>query len=201
MIASKEHHPPHTPYRPLRCRSTPTALPARQARSREKRERLLWALECVIREAGMERATVRAIAARARVSVGTVYRRFPNKRALVAALQARVMARRVQRAALSARLGQRAPRRRKLARLVNGALLEVERDRPLLWAFAPASCPERALYAALRPLMPRPATVGLGLDLLFLVLRGLLMHPEAASARPHSRALLAEGLLGLIAPR
>src|SRR5687768_11783635 len=98
---------PHSPgYRPLPFRRTPTALPARQARSRITRERLLGAVESVIREGGLERATVRAIAARAGVSVGTVYRRFPHKRALLETARERFNQRRQQRTLAALRLAQ-----------------------------------------------------------------------------------------------
>src|SRR5688572_30085259 len=75
--------------RPLPARVTPWARPARQIRSRHSRERLIAAVECVVRELGPHGATVRRIAARAGVSVGTIYRRFPNKAALLAAVQHR----------------------------------------------------------------------------------------------------------------
>jgi AcrR family transcriptional regulator len=55
------------------------ALPTRQERSRQTRDRLLDAAEAVLARDGLEGATVPAIAAEAGVAVGSVYRRFPDK--------------------------------------------------------------------------------------------------------------------------
>jgi len=59
------------------------ALPAHQARSRESLARLLQATVEVLDKYGIEGATIPRIAARAGVSPGTVYRRFPDKDALL----------------------------------------------------------------------------------------------------------------------
>jgi AcrR family transcriptional regulator len=58
-------------------------LPAKQARSRATRERLLKATAELLEEGGLEAATLPRIAARARLSPATVYRRFPDKDALL----------------------------------------------------------------------------------------------------------------------
>jgi AcrR family transcriptional regulator len=60
-----------------------TVLPVHQARSRQSLARLLKATAEVLDKHGIEGATVPRIAARAGVSPGTVYRRFPNKDALL----------------------------------------------------------------------------------------------------------------------
>jgi len=60
-----------------------TALPAHQARSRESLARLLKATAEVLDKYGIEGATVPRIAARAGLSPGAVYRRFPDKDALL----------------------------------------------------------------------------------------------------------------------
>lgn len=65
----------------------------RQARSRETLTRLLDAAEAVLGEGGLEGATVPAIAHRAGLSVGAVYRRFPDKDALLRAVYFRMFAR------------------------------------------------------------------------------------------------------------
>lgn len=52
-------------------------------------ERLIRAAEKVLERDGLERATVPAIAAEARVSVGNVYKRFPDKDALFRAVYER----------------------------------------------------------------------------------------------------------------
>lgn len=63
--------------------------PPRQARSRQTLTRLLDAAESVLRDGGLEAATVPAIAERAGLSVGAVYRRFADKDALLRAVHER----------------------------------------------------------------------------------------------------------------
>lgn len=57
--------------------------PPKQARSRHTLHRLLSATEALLEHGGLEAATVPAIAEAAGVSVGVVYRRFPDKDALL----------------------------------------------------------------------------------------------------------------------
>ena len=63
--------------------------PAKQNRSRLTLHRLLSATEALLEHGGLEAATVPAIAETAGVSVGVVYRRFPNKDALIRAVYER----------------------------------------------------------------------------------------------------------------
>jgi AcrR family transcriptional regulator len=65
------------------------AQPVHQERSERTRERLLDAAEAEIREKGYADASVVEIARRAGCSVGTVYRRFRDKTALLHALDER----------------------------------------------------------------------------------------------------------------
>jgi AcrR family transcriptional regulator len=70
--------------------STETSLdlpPAQQARSRLTQQRILEAGTALLEEGGTEALTIAAVAARAGVSVGSVYRRFGDKDRLTAALQ------------------------------------------------------------------------------------------------------------------
>lgn len=60
-----------------------TVLPAHQTRSRESLARLLKAAAEVLNKEGLEGATIPRIATRAGLSPGTVYRRFPDKDALL----------------------------------------------------------------------------------------------------------------------
>jgi AcrR family transcriptional regulator len=60
-----------------------TVLPAHQARSRESLARLLKAAAEILNKDGLEGATIPRIAAHAGLSPGTVYRRFPDKDALL----------------------------------------------------------------------------------------------------------------------
>jgi len=63
--------------------ATKTVLPAHQERSRESLARLINAAIDVLDKNGLEGATIPRIAARARLSPGAVYRRFPDKDALL----------------------------------------------------------------------------------------------------------------------
>jgi AcrR family transcriptional regulator len=65
----------------------------RQARSRERVERILDAAAVVFADAGFEPATTEEIARRAGVSIGSLYQFFPNKLALFEALAERTMER------------------------------------------------------------------------------------------------------------
>jgi AcrR family transcriptional regulator len=58
------------------------ALPTVQVRGRNSLERLLAAAELALESAGLEGATVPAIATRAGMSVGNLYKRFPDKDSL-----------------------------------------------------------------------------------------------------------------------
>lgn len=64
-------------------------LPALQQRSQATTEHLLEAAEELLEEGGADAATLRAIADRAGVSLGIVYRRFPDKDAILRAVYAR----------------------------------------------------------------------------------------------------------------
>jgi len=61
----------------------------KQERSRHTLHRLLSAAEALLEHGGLEAATVPAIAEAAGVSVGVIYRRFPNKDALLRAVYER----------------------------------------------------------------------------------------------------------------
>ena len=67
-------------------------LPVVQERGRQAVERLLRAAESILESGGIEAATVPAIAARAGMSVGNVYKRFPDKDSLLRAVYVRFFA-------------------------------------------------------------------------------------------------------------
>src|SRR5450759_2341864 len=67
----------------------PEPLPTVQERGRNAVERLLNAAEQTLESVGLEGATVPAIAARAGMSVGNVYKRFPDKDSLFRAVYER----------------------------------------------------------------------------------------------------------------
>jgi AcrR family transcriptional regulator len=62
------------------------AKPAVQARSRETRDRLLAALDVLLKEKSFEAVTVTEIARRAGVSAASIYQRFDNRDAAIAIL-------------------------------------------------------------------------------------------------------------------
>jgi AcrR family transcriptional regulator len=67
-------------------------LPPIQERGHKAVERLLGAAEKILESGGLEGATVPAIAARAGMSVGNVYKRFPDKDSLLRAVYERFFA-------------------------------------------------------------------------------------------------------------
>lgn len=69
-----------------------TAREPRQARSRQKVELMLEATIRILDNQGMEGLTTNAVAAKAGISIGTIYQFFPNKEAIVDSLADREMA-------------------------------------------------------------------------------------------------------------
>ncbi len=65
-------------------------LTPRQIRSQRTQEKLLEALESLLQERYFEQITIQDIAERAGVAVGTIYRRFRNKEALLPVLYCRL---------------------------------------------------------------------------------------------------------------
>lgn len=65
--------------------------PPQQARSRAALQKLLTAAEQVLAEQGLESFTVAAVASRAGMSVGTIYRRFDGKEQLLRAVKDRLL--------------------------------------------------------------------------------------------------------------
>jgi AcrR family transcriptional regulator len=64
---------------------TPPKPAPRQARSRETERKLIGAVLALLDEGGLERCTAPALAERAGVAVGTIYARYADKDALIAA--------------------------------------------------------------------------------------------------------------------
>lgn len=98
--------------------------PPKQARSRASFTRLLDATEALLDEGGLDAATVPAIAARAGVSVGVVYQRFPDKDNLLRAVYQRFFerGRQANLAGLSALSSVRVPLYKLMKMLIHGAL-------------------------------------------------------------------------------
>jgi len=112
------------------------ALPAVQDRSRRTRDRLLDAAEALLAGGGPEAATVPAIARRARVAVGSVYRRFPDKDAVLRAVYERFFERSLEtnRAALAPDRWRGTPLPDLVAALVAGMVRGYVQQRALLAA-------------------------------------------------------------------
>jgi AcrR family transcriptional regulator len=72
----------------LRARALP-----RQRRSSERVEKILAATRVILREQGADRVTTVAVARKAGVSVGTFYRYFPSKKAVLIAIYEAYLAR------------------------------------------------------------------------------------------------------------
>jgi AcrR family transcriptional regulator len=108
----------------------------RQARSRQTLAKLLDAAEAVLAEEGLEGATVPAIAGRAGLSVGVVYRRFPDKDALMRAVFARFFERRREEnaAKLAPELWAGVPPERAVELLIRGIVAGYRQNRRLLGA-------------------------------------------------------------------
>lgn len=78
--------PPSKQARPARARMR--RVP-RQARGKQRVEGILDAAAALFSEIGVEATTTNAIAARAETSIGSIYQFFPNKQAVLHALNAR----------------------------------------------------------------------------------------------------------------
>ena len=112
------------------------AQPAPRIRGRATRERLLDAAETLLTRNGLEAATVPAIARRAGVSVGNVYKRFPDKDALMGAVYQRFFARTLEQnlAALKPRRWADTPTEQMLCAIVTGIVAGYRDHRALLRA-------------------------------------------------------------------
>ncbi|MBV8516916.1 MAG: TetR/AcrR family transcriptional regulator [Acidobacteria bacterium] len=112
------------------------ATPPKQARSLETVSRLLNAAEQLLEEGGLEAATVPAIAAKAGVSVGVVYRRFVDKDTLLRAVWQRYLAQKREQTAsiLDACMAMHIPLPELLRGMIRGTLDSYRRRRNLLRA-------------------------------------------------------------------
>lgn len=94
-----------------------------QARSRETLSRLLSAAQWLLEERGLEATTVPAIARRAGVSVGVVYRRFPDKDALLREVYERFFEEMAEKSAVG--LAAVAERKLPLPRLARSLIISI----------------------------------------------------------------------------
>ena len=112
------------------------ATPPKQARSLETVNRLLDAAEQLLEAEGLEAATVPAIAKKAKVSVGVVYRRFPDKDTLLRAVWERFLAQKREQtqAILAACAGINAPLPDLVRGIIRGTIDAQRKKRNLLRA-------------------------------------------------------------------
>jgi len=110
------------------------AKPAARARGRATLERLLDGAEALLQRGGPDAATVPAIAERAGVSVGNVYKRFPDKDALLRAVYERFFAYALEenRAALDPARWAATPTDAMVRTIVGGMVAGYRKHRPLL---------------------------------------------------------------------
>src|SRR5690349_13945524 len=114
----------------------PTARPALQTRSRRTLEQLLAATIAVLDQHGLEGTTIPRIAAKARVTPGAVYRRFPDKHALLREAWLRVLRENARQSAalLAPESWRHAPLAAVVRQIVTTTLLGHARHRELLRA-------------------------------------------------------------------
>ena len=155
------------------------AYPVYQDRGRRTVDRLLDAAEHVLANDGLEAATVPAIAKAADLAVGTVYKRFPDKDALMRAVYVRFFARNTEKAAAAL-----APDQWKdysahslVATLIPGLIQAYRKDRTLyraLGQFAQTHTDAKFRAQAEQMLIDTVRPIGA----LLLTRRSELRHPE-----------------------
>jgi AcrR family transcriptional regulator len=155
--------------------------PPQQARSQQTLDRLLDAAEALVSEKGFDDTPVAEIARRAGSSVGAFYSRFPDKDALIGALNERFLAQAVATAdaALDPARWQRATIG-EIAEAVVRFLVEIHRQqRGLLRAFAQRMRVDAEFHARRERLSEHIAT---GLSALLLAHRAEIRHDDPQRA-------------------
>jgi AcrR family transcriptional regulator len=167
------------------------ALPAMQRRSEATRDRLLDAAEWLLGADGPDGATVPRIAARAKVAVGSVYRRFPDKDALLRAVYERFFDRSVAQndAALSQLVATAPSTSALLTAIVEGLVRGYRAHRGLLAALVRYA--EQHPDAAFRRSAERARDAAMHRLSSILMSRAHDMtHPALSVAIPHLMATL-----------
>jgi AcrR family transcriptional regulator len=177
------------------------AHPVKQARGRETLERLLAAAEELLERDGLDAATVPAIAVRAGVSVGTVYKRFPDKDALLRAVYQRFFERSAEhnRVALHPAHWAGVPVHAIVRALVAGMVRGYVQNRALLRSLLLYAETHEDTEFRRRAEALRTATFR-GVAGLLLARRDEIRHPKAAEAIEFALYVLGLTLRGMLLP-
>ena len=159
------------------------ARPATQARSERTRDRILDAAESLLERAGPEAATVPAIASAAGVAVGSVYRRFVDKDAVLRGVYERFLSRgsAMNRAAVSVVHSQDLPLEQLVPLIVRAMVRGYQQEPALLSALLEYAewHPDSAFHRRVEAL--RRETFA-ALEQLLLARRHEIRHPRPSQA-------------------
>ena len=179
----------------------PLARPTSQARSRRTVDRLLNAAETLLEEGGLDAAIVPAIARRARMSVGIVYRRFPDKDALLRGVYERLFERNREsnRLVLDPARWQGVPLAEMVQLLVAGMVQGYETRKRLLRALLLYG-ETHADSAFRRRAHELSGEAFAGIGELLLAHRGQIHHPDPPAAIALVLMVLALAIRGIVLP-
>lgn len=176
-----------------------SARPAQQTRSRRTHEQLLAATIAVLDQHGLEGTTIPRIAAKARVTPGAVYRRFPDKNALLREAWLRVLRENARHGAalLAPESWRHAPLAAVVRQIVTMTLLGHTRHRELLRALMiytldHADAGFRRESADLQEAVFRTVTQVL------LARRSEIGHPDPESAVPFALLMVGVAAKGVL---
>lgn len=163
----------------------------------EREEAILAAATAIAGEDGMAAVQIAAVAARAGIAAGTVYRYFPSKTDLVAELVSAVARREL--AAMAAAANAAPGPLSALAAAIATFAARALNERRLAWAVMGE--PVDPQVDAMRLDFRRSLAGEVETRIKAAVVRGLLPEQDAGVAAPAIVGALMEGLLGPLAPR
>ena len=172
------------------------ATPKTQARQRAQRDRLLQAARALVAEGGFASSSIQAVAARAGIATGSVYRHFPSKADLFVEVFADASSHEVQTMASAAR--------------GHGTATEALRAAVRTWASRALAGPTLAYALIAEPVIPEVEAARLRfrrayVDVLRTILRqgceqGEFSLPNIDVAAAAIVGALAEALVGPLSP-
>lgn len=176
-----------------------STLPARQTRSRRTHEQLLAATIAVLDRHGLEGATIPRIAARARLTPGAVYRRFPDKDALLREAWLRVLRENARHGAtlLAPESWHHAPLAAVVRQIVTTTLEGHARHRELLRALMIYTL-ERADSAFRRESADLQEAAFRTVTQVLLARRSEIGHPDPESAVPFALLMVGVAARGVL---